>query len=112
MREVPERVWVPDRWDWREVIVGTGRFKVSHRERVLVEPAHYETQDRPVVVQEGYWKDVERRVLVCDGRWDTVARQELVVPGHWEDRVTTVRVDRGHSHRYASGFEVSTRWSR
>jgi len=63
-RTVCDHVWVPDRFEDRQVVsYWRGRRQV-HVERVLVQAGHYE--------------DVER--------------QEVVTPGHWETHLERVRV--------------------
>ena len=63
-RTVCERVWVPDQFEYRDVV----RYGYHHR-----------------------W--IERqRVLVSPGHFEDVSRQELLAPGHWETRLEQVRV--------------------
>ena len=92
-RDEHDRVWVPDRWDVRERTYRDecGR-RVIRRERVLVEPAHWEVRRHRVLVCEGRWETIERRELVCEGYWKNVHRQECVSPGHWEYRTEHVAV--------------------
>lgn len=106
VREECERVWVPDRWEVRDVVRYECGVTVVTRQRVLVEPGHFEMRPRPVVMAPGRWECVERQELVCEGRWEFVERQELVCPGRWEMRTerVPVLVDR-HDHR--GGWEVS-----
>jgi hypothetical protein len=81
-REEYDRVWVPDRFEVREVVVWDCGRRTVRRDRVLVQPAHYD--------------DVYRRAVVCPGRWESVARLEQVCAGHWETRTERVPVaDRG-----------------
>ena len=63
-RTVCERVWVPDRFEDRNVVQYWHGFRRVHTERVLVEAGHY--QD--------------------------VNHQEIVTPGHWETHIEHVRV--------------------
>lgn len=63
-RTVCDHVWVPDRFEWRDVAYGYHGRRVYH-ERVLVEPGHYED----------------------------VQRQEIVTPGHWETHIERVRIN-------------------
>jgi hypothetical protein len=76
-RTETQRVWVPDRYEEREVCDGPRWRQRTHVERVLVEPAHYETRETRVCVSEGHWENCER--------------QELVREGHYEVRVQRVR---------------------
>jgi hypothetical protein len=64
-----ERVWVPPRYEWREIAMWEDGVKVIRREKVCVEPGHYETQRREVVVRPGRWEMVEQRELVSPGYW-------------------------------------------
>jgi hypothetical protein len=63
-RTVCDRVWVPDRFEFRDVVHYRYHRQWIERERVLASPGHFED----------------------------VARQELVTPGHWETRFEQVRV--------------------
>lgn len=79
-----ETVFVPDRYETRIV-----RYRddcgvwITRTERVLVEPAHYETVVRPIVVREGFWEEHERRELVRDGHWEIRERQVVVREGYY-----------------------------
>jgi hypothetical protein len=89
-----ERVWVPAVYEWREVTRRDfcGRLE-RVRERVEVEPGHFEERRREVVVRPGHW--------------DTVERQELVCAGHYEWRTERVRVaERDQGWRVGFGFDV------
>jgi hypothetical protein len=61
---VDQHVWVPDRYEYRDVVSYWHGFRHVHTERVLVEAGHY--QD--------------------------VTHQELMTPGHWETHIEHVRV--------------------
>jgi hypothetical protein len=63
-RTTYDRVWVPDRYEYRDVVSYHHGWRHFDRERVLVEPGHYED----------------------------VAHQEVVAPGHWETHIEHVRV--------------------
>ncbi len=63
-RTVCDHVWVPDRFEDREVVHHWRGRRQVYVERVLVQPGHYED----------------------------VQRQECVTPGHWETHVERVRV--------------------
>ena len=63
-RTVCDRVWVPDRFEDRDVVHYWHGMRRVSVERVLVEPGHY--QD--------------------------VQRQEVVTPGHYETHIERVRV--------------------
>lgn len=77
-RTVSERVLVAERCEYRDVVRRERGSRRIYRERVVVEPAHYQ--------------DVQRQELVCDGHWETTTRQELVAPGHYETRIERVPV--------------------
>jgi hypothetical protein len=106
-RTVTERVWVepvfrttyedvycPARYEVREVSTRFGPTRVTHRERVLVEPAHTKRVARQVCVSEGRWDVIERRVCVSEGRWKLVERQVCVRDGRWDYRVERAEFDR------------------
>jgi hypothetical protein len=84
-RDECERVWVPDRWEVRDRVYRDecGR-RVVARERVLVEPGHWEERVHRVLVCEGYWKTVERQELVRQGHWE-VRRERFAVGDSWRD---------------------------
>ncbi|HEY8746786.1 MAG TPA: hypothetical protein VIM11_02350 [Tepidisphaeraceae bacterium] len=63
-RTVCERVWVADRYEYRDVVHYWHGMRRIHTEQVLVESGHY--QD--------------------------VNHQEVVTPGHWETHIDRVRV--------------------
>jgi hypothetical protein len=63
-RTVCDHVWVPDRFEDREVVHRWRGRRQVYVERVLVQPGHYED----------------------------VQRQECVTPGHWETHLERVRV--------------------
>jgi len=63
-RTVYDRVWCPDRYEDRDVVEYFHGYRRVIRERVLVEPGHY--QDVP--------------------------RQELLTPGHWETHIERVPI--------------------
>src|SRR4051812_19984372 len=44
-----ERVWCPPRYEWRETVYWEDGVKVVRRERVCVEPGHWDMQRREVV---------------------------------------------------------------
>ncbi len=69
---VCERVWVPDRYEDRQIVRYDGWCRHIECVRVLVQPAHYEEQQRQIVIAPAHTQDVQR--------------QELVSPGHWEYR--------------------------
>lgn len=75
-RTVSDRVWVPDQYELRDVSRFEHGRRYLYRERVLVQPGHYDM--------------VTRQELVCDGHWQNVERQELVTPGHYETRIENV----------------------
>jgi len=63
-RTVCDHVWVPDRFEDRQVVSYWHGFRRVHIERVLVQQGHYED----------------------------VQRHECVTPGHWETHIDRVRV--------------------
>jgi hypothetical protein len=67
-----ERVYVPPRYEYREIVMWEDGVKVIRRERVCVEPGHWEMQRREVVVTPGGWRMVETRELVSGGYWTLV----------------------------------------
>jgi hypothetical protein len=71
VRSECERVWVPACYEERFVTRRDecGRW-VRVRERVEVEPGHFEERRREVVVRPGHWDTVERRELVCAGHYE------------------------------------------
>ena len=77
-RTVTERVWAPERYEYRDIVRYEGGWRRIYRQRVCVEPGHYQ--------------DVQRQELVCAGHWDAAERQELVTPGHYETRIERVPV--------------------
>jgi hypothetical protein len=81
---VCEKVWVPDRYEVRDVVYNERGRRVVRHERVLCERGHYVEQNRQVLVSAGHWDNIEKRVCVSEGRWTTVERRECVTPGHWE----------------------------
>jgi len=104
-----ERVWVDERFEYREVV----RFdlcgnRIVCRERVCVEPGHYEERRVRVCVREGYWQDVSRREVVCDGHWKKIERRECVSEGYWT--TNTVRERRNSWH--GDGLEDRNRYAR
>jgi hypothetical protein len=78
-REVYDRVWVPDRYEWRETVCWEYGRRVVRGVSVLVEPGHFEDRCRDVVIVPGHYEDRPR--------------QELVSPGHWETRCETRPVE-------------------
>lgn len=87
-----ERVWVEARYEYRDVVrIDYRGAKFRARERVCVEPAHWEERKVRVCVREGRWEDVRRREVVCEGHWKTIERRECVSEGYW-----TTKVVRGH----------------
>ena len=63
-RSVCQRVWVPDQFEFRDVVHQGYHHRWIERERVLVTPGHFED----------------------------VTHQEVVTPGHWESHLEQVRV--------------------
>lgn len=107
-----DRVWVPDRYAWRDVVCydECGR-RISRRERVLVEPGHFEHRPCEVVVTPGHYRECPRQELVCEGRWQTVERQELVSAGHWETRRIIAAAPRYEEHSSARiDVTIPVRW--
>jgi hypothetical protein len=85
---VCERVWVPDRYEDRQVVRYYGWQRRIEFVRVLVQPAHYEDQQRQVEVASGHWQDVQRQELVAAGHWETrVERVAYCEPGPVIDRM-------------------------
>jgi len=64
------RVWVPDRYEERQVVRYEGWWRRVECVRVLVQPAHYEEQSRQVEVAPGHWQEVQRQELVSAGHWE------------------------------------------
>lgn len=93
-KTVYEVVCVPARYEMREISTRIGPARVSHRERVLVEPESTRRVATEVLVSDGYWKTTERRVCVSEGRWNNVEQQVCVSEGRWDYRVERVEVDR------------------
>lgn len=85
-REVYDRVWEPDRYEWRETVCWEHGRRVVRGATVLVERGHFEDRCRDVVIAPGHYEDRPRQELVCAGHWEDCTRQELVVPGRWETR--------------------------
>jgi hypothetical protein len=56
-RTVCDHVWVPDRFEFRDVVEYHHGYRHIVRERVLVDRCHYQ--------------DVPRQELVCAGHWET-----------------------------------------
>jgi hypothetical protein len=103
-----ERVWVEARYEYRDVIrVDFRGAQFRARERVCVEPAHWEDRGVRVCVREGYWDDVRRRECVSEGHWKTIERRECVSEGYWTTKVVRnqhggdyyARGDRGDRYR-------------
>src|SRR5688572_24871212 len=80
VRKIEERVWVADRYDWRDVTRWEYGRRVTRREMVLVDPAHYATVCREVVVVPGRYETVTRRELLCAGHWETRPTRVVVAP--------------------------------
>ena len=63
-RTVCDRVWVPDRYDFRDVVEYHHGYRHVIRERVLVDPAHYTDVQRQALVTPGHWETHIERVPV------------------------------------------------
>ena len=61
---VCDRVWVPDQYEYREVVYGRHHWHEVAQERVLVAPGHYEDVNRQVVVTPGHFETHIERVCV------------------------------------------------
>jgi hypothetical protein len=82
VRSECERVWVPAVYEERVVTRRDfcGRLE-RVRERVEVEPGHFEERRREVVVRPGHWDTVERRELVCAGHYEWRTERVKVADG-------------------------------
>jgi hypothetical protein len=81
-RVVYDRVWVPPRYEYRDVVTWEGGRQVIRRELVVVEQGHYETRAHEVFTP-GHWEDVTERVLVAPGHWEWVPRPMPVPMPMW-----------------------------
>ncbi|MGC4032628.1 MAG: hypothetical protein QM754_13025 [Tepidisphaeraceae bacterium] len=91
------QVWVPDRYEPRDVTVKdqNGNWIVV-KQQVVVEPGHYQDIHTPVIIRAGYWGPEAQSVVVSPGHWETVSRPVVVrtyspppaviVEGRWSDR--------------------------
>ena len=59
-REIYDRVWVPDRYEWRETVCWEYGRRVVRGQSVLVEPGHFEDRCREVVIVPGHYEVVNR----------------------------------------------------
>ena len=59
---VCDRVWVPDQFEYRDVVYGRHHWREVRGERVCVVPGHYEDVNRQVLVAPGHYETRFERV--------------------------------------------------
>jgi hypothetical protein len=110
VRQETEQVWVPDRWEDRVVVRHVRWWRSEVRERVLVQPAHYELRTRDVEVVPGHWDTIDYQELLTPGHWDTAQTQVLLTPGHYEWRTQSVEVRPAHWEEHPVWVQRWHRW--